>query len=105
VTISTTNVTARHEKLPKTYALQQNFPNPLRSTTGMTVIPFQIPQQKEVVLEIYDLLGRRVRLLQQAAKPPGFYSAISISTAVWWRAASTSCPCKRDRLRPCKKLS
>ncbi len=76
VTISTTGVTARQAKLPKTYALQQNFPNPLRSAEGMTVIPFQIPQPNEVMLEIYDLLGRRVRLLQQAAKPPGFYSAI-----------------------------
>jgi hypothetical protein len=76
VTISTTNVTARQEKLPETFALQQNFPNPLRSAEGVTVIPFQIPQQNEVVLEIYDLLGRRVRLLEQAVKPPGFYSAI-----------------------------
>lgn len=76
VTISTTSVTARAEKLPKIYALQQNFPNPLRSAEGMTVIPFQIPQPNEVMLEIYDLLGRRVRLLEQAAKPPGFYSTI-----------------------------
>jgi hypothetical protein len=76
VVISTTSVQVREEKLPKTYALQQNFPNPLRSAEGMTVIPFQIPQQREVVLAIYDLLGRRVRLLEQAAKPPGFYSAI-----------------------------
>jgi predicted outer membrane repeat protein len=76
VTISTTSVTARQEKLPKTYALQQNFPNPLRSAEGMTVIPFQIPQSNEVVLEIYDLLGRRVRLLEKVAKPPGFYSVL-----------------------------
>jgi hypothetical protein len=76
VTISTTSVTAREEKPPKNYALQQIFPNPLRSAEAMTVIPFQIPQQNEVVLEIYDLLGRRVRLLEQAVKPPGFYSAL-----------------------------
>jgi hypothetical protein len=76
VTISITSVTARQEKLPKNYALQQNFPNPLRSAEGMTVIPFQIPQSNEVALEIYDLLGRRVRVLEQAAKPPGFYSTI-----------------------------
>ncbi len=76
VTVSTTSVTTRQEKLPKAYALQQNFPNPLRSAEAMTVIPFQIPQSNEVTLEIYDLLGRRVRLLEQAAKPPGFYSAL-----------------------------
>lgn len=42
----------------------------------MTVISFQIPQQNEVVLEIYNLLGRRVRLLEQSVEPLGFYTAI-----------------------------
>jgi predicted outer membrane repeat protein len=73
--IGTTGVNERGRKLPATYELQQNFPNPLRSAPGMTVIPFQIPQRNEVLVEIYDLLGRRVRLLEHGQKPPGFYTA------------------------------
>ena len=73
VNISTTSVQEQKNGLPKTFALQQNFPNPLRSAEAMTVIPFQIPKQTEVTLAIYDLLGRRVRLLEQSMKPAGFH--------------------------------
>jgi len=73
VFVSTTGVNESDQSLPKNFALQQNFPNPVRSAGAMTVIPFQIPQQSEVVLAIYDLLGRRVRLLEQGLKPAGFH--------------------------------
>lgn len=73
VLVGTTGVNERDESLPKTFALQQNFPNPVRSATAMTVIPFQIPQPTTVVLAVYDLLGRRVRLLEQGVKPAGFH--------------------------------
>jgi len=75
VVVSTTSVKDRKETLPKKFALQQNFPNPLRSAEALTVIPFQISKAAEVVLAIYDLLGRRVRLLEQSRKSAGFYSA------------------------------
>jgi predicted outer membrane repeat protein len=75
VLVSTTRVNDRAEMLLKTFALQQNFPNPLRNAEEMTVIPFQLPKQTEVILAIYDLLGRRVRLLEQSQKAAGFYQA------------------------------
>lgn len=50
------------------FALYQNQPNPLaRSTT----IRFILPAASRVRLEIYDLLGRRVRTLANASFPPG----------------------------------
>ncbi|MDZ7363831.1 MAG: T9SS type A sorting domain-containing protein [candidate division KSB1 bacterium] len=76
VVVSTTNVNERTEWLPKTFALQQNFPNPLRSDAALTVLPYQIPKQTEVILAVYDVLGRRVRLLERSQKAGGFYSAI-----------------------------
>jgi hypothetical protein len=76
VVVSTTSVNERAEALPKTFALQQNFPNPLRNDAALTVLPYQIPKQTEVILAVYDVLGRRVRLLEQSQKAAGFYSAI-----------------------------
>jgi len=76
VFVSTTGVNESDKSLPETFALQQNFPNPIRSASAMTVIPFQIPQQTAVTLAIYDLLGRRVRLLEQGVKPAGFHQTL-----------------------------
>ena len=73
VLVSTTGVNESKPALPKAFALQQNFPNPVRSASAMTVIPFQIPQQSAVILAVYDLLGRRVCLLEQGLKPAGFH--------------------------------
>lgn len=75
VMVSATGVQAREGMLPTTFALQQNYPNPLRNAEALTIIPFQIPQTTEVVLTIYDLLGRRVRLLERARKAAGFHQA------------------------------
>ncbi|GEM_PF-2831392 len=76
VVVSTTSVNERTETLPQTFALQQNFPNPLRNDAALTVLPYQIPKQTEVFLTVYDVLGRRVRLLEQSQKAAGFYSVI-----------------------------
>lgn len=76
VLVSTTDINDSKPALPKAFALQQNFPNPVRSASAMMVIPFQIPQQSDVTLTIYDLLGRRVRLLEQGLKPAGFHQTL-----------------------------
>jgi hypothetical protein len=46
--------------LTTTFTLHQNFPNPFN---GATVIPFSIDTSGRVILEIYDLTGRKVRTL------------------------------------------
>jgi len=48
------------EKPGRVYELMQNYPNPYNSSTH---IEFWVPVQAEVVLEVYDLLGRKVATL------------------------------------------
>lgn len=49
--------------LPQTYTLKQNYPNPFNPQTR---IEFQLPVAKEVTLEVFDALGRRVAVLLNA---------------------------------------
>ncbi|MDA0337871.1 MAG: T9SS type A sorting domain-containing protein, partial [bacterium] len=46
--------------LPLTPALAQNYPNPFNSST---TIPFALPADGQVRLEIFDVLGQRIRTL------------------------------------------
>jgi hypothetical protein len=46
--------------LPITFALGQNYPNPFNSET---IIEFALPRGQSVTIEIYDILGRKVRTL------------------------------------------
>ncbi|PLX23363.1 MAG: hypothetical protein C0600_14865 [Ignavibacteria bacterium] len=58
-----------------TFALEQNYPNPLRAGST-TAIRYTVNTDKPVRLEVYDLLGRRVTTLVNAARRPGRYSAM-----------------------------
>ncbi|GAB4335524.1 MAG: hypothetical protein Kow0037_15530 [Calditrichia bacterium] len=46
--------------LPVNFNLMQNFPNPFNPST---TIRFALPQTEEVVLQVYNALGQRVRVL------------------------------------------
>ena len=58
---------------PVSFALRQNQPNPLSTTTR---IGFDLPTASWVRLEIYDLLGRRVRALANGPYPLGEHEVL-----------------------------
>ncbi len=56
--------------IPTSYSLSQNFPNPFNPSTK---IEYQVPVSEQVVLKIYDMLGREVRTLVDELQQPGTY--------------------------------
>jgi hypothetical protein len=56
--------------VPSSYALYQSRPNPAR---GTAVIAFDLPEDAEVTLTVYDLSGRKVTTLVNEKLPAGAY--------------------------------
>jgi photosystem II stability/assembly factor-like uncharacterized protein len=56
------------EPLPETMNLLQNYPNPFNATT---TISYQLPEESDVTIDIYNLLGRRVTSLVNSVQPAG----------------------------------
>ncbi|HEX7357355.1 MAG TPA: T9SS type A sorting domain-containing protein [Ignavibacteriaceae bacterium] len=66
--------------IPQQYQLAQNYPNPFNPAT---TINYTIPEQSNVKVIIYDVLGNQVEILTDDVKSPGTYS-------VKWNAAKYS---------------
>jgi len=64
----TTAIVADNELFPKAFNLHQNYPNPFNPTT---TINFDLPEQSQVNLTVFDLQGREIMQLQDEPKPPG----------------------------------
>jgi hypothetical protein len=62
------------EYYPSQFMLSQNYPNPFNPTTA---IEFSVPRTGQVTLDIYDVLGRRVRRLVSETVGAG------VKRAVW----------------------
>ena len=61
------------EQTPTEFALLQNYPNPFNP---QTTIGFDVPEAAHVRLEIYDLLGRRVKLLKEGVVAAGRHRVV-----------------------------
>jgi len=63
---------------PETYLLEsfsisQNYPNPFNATTA---IQYNLPEQSQVIINIYDILGRKVQTLVNKQQPTGYHQVI-----------------------------
>lgn len=57
----------------KSFSLLPNYPNPFNPFTN---IPYQLETEADYELAIYDMTGRRIRLLESGHKMPGAYASI-----------------------------
>ena len=58
------------ERVPDTYELLQNHPNPM---TDHTFFYYHLPEAGEIELSIYDLHGHKVMTIDQGRKEAGSY--------------------------------
>lgn len=59
------------EELPQSISLEQNYPNPFNPSTS---ISFTLPEAREVSLEIYDSMGRKLETVARARMSAGTHS-------------------------------
>src|SRR5689334_14947934 len=57
-------------EVPNQISLSQNYPNPFNPETN---IEFQIPAAGNILLTIYDMLGREIAVLINEKLDPGSY--------------------------------
>jgi photosystem II stability/assembly factor-like uncharacterized protein len=77
-------------EVPRTYRLDQNFPNPFNPTTN---IRYTIPVRSHVRLDLLNTLGERVLTLVNEVKEPGDYTVIvdgdGLATGVYFYRLSS----------------
>jgi hypothetical protein len=57
--------------IPSQFALHQNYPNPFNPITSLR---YDLPEQAQVTLTVYDLMGREVTQLVNTTQEPGYRS-------------------------------
>ena len=63
----------KHGELPVDFELNQGNPNPF---SDRTEIRYAVPVETPVTLEIYDVLGKKVRTLVDGPVEPGYHGAV-----------------------------
>lgn len=78
------NAVENDNVLPKEYRLYSNYPNPFNPST---VIKYDLKENSNVSLKVYDILGREVVTLVNQAQKAGsysvFFNARSLATGVY----------------------
>lgn len=80
-----TDVEDDQSSIPSEFNLAQNYPNPFNPATS---IQYQVSSNSQVLLKVYDLLGREVATLVNEQKPVGIYEvrfdATGLSSGVYY---------------------
>lgn len=57
-------------EIPSTFSLSQNYPNPFNPVTN---IRFEMPRSENVIIKVYDMLGKEITTLVNLQLQPGTY--------------------------------
>jgi hypothetical protein len=105
-----TGVATDGSQIPETYELSQNYPNPFNP---ITQIRFGLPQESNVALKIYNLLGQEVATLANEVRPAGYFvvewngtnnSGIKVSSGVYFYRMETTAVNGKARFVDLKKM-
>jgi hypothetical protein len=66
-----TDVDGKQNVMPLTYDLGNNYPNPFNPST---TISYGLPVSNQVLIEVYNTLGQKVRTLADRFMNPGVYN-------------------------------
>ena len=59
---------------PALFAIRAPYPNPVGASNGSIVLPVELPEEAEVMVEVVDLLGRRMQLVPAATYGAGAHA-------------------------------
>lgn len=66
-------IVVTYKNIPSSFRLAQSRPNPFNP---VTTIEYDLPSAEQVVLRVYDILGREVRTLINAYQAAGYYEIV-----------------------------
>jgi len=79
------NIDNQEFQMPKHFALAQNYPNPFNVST---IIQYNLPVHSNITIDIYDILGRKVKTLVDKQQQAGYHTidfdASELSSGVYF---------------------